>query len=240
MSGAAHAAGSPPCRRVIFNADDFGASQGINRGIVEAHTRGVLRSASLMMVRPALAHALELIREHRTLDVGLHWDIEGEQDSLGIDAEDVEAVRAELVRQLEDFTRLVGRPPTHLDSHHHVHREEHLRSVFAELAASVGAPLRDDGTVAYVSGFYAQWEWKVTNLEYVSFEFLAGLLRREVRAEWTEIGCHPGYRTEGFHSVYDAEREAELQTLTDPRLPEAISGAGLELASFADLPRAGG
>jgi predicted glycoside hydrolase/deacetylase ChbG (UPF0249 family) len=146
-------------------------------------------------------------------------------------------VRSEVVRQLEDFIRLTGRPPTHLDSHHHVHREEHLRATFSELALRLGVPLRDDGTVQYIGGFYAQWEWKVTNLEYVSFEFLEGILRREVDAAWTEIGCHPGYVTEGFSSVYHDEREAELQTLTDPRLPAAISAAGLELARFADVPR---
>jgi predicted glycoside hydrolase/deacetylase ChbG (UPF0249 family) len=33
---------------LIFNADDFGASSGVNRGILECHTRGVVTSASLM------------------------------------------------------------------------------------------------------------------------------------------------------------------------------------------------
>ncbi|PYR01516.1 MAG: hypothetical protein DMF97_07400, partial [Acidobacteria bacterium] len=32
---------------LIVNADDFGASSGINRGILEAHQRGILTSTSL-------------------------------------------------------------------------------------------------------------------------------------------------------------------------------------------------
>ena len=33
---------------LIVNADDFGQSPGINRGIIEAHERGIVTSASLM------------------------------------------------------------------------------------------------------------------------------------------------------------------------------------------------
>ena len=40
-------------RAVIVNADDFGQSAGINRGIVEAHERGIVTSASLMVRWPA-------------------------------------------------------------------------------------------------------------------------------------------------------------------------------------------
>ncbi len=34
---------------LIVNADDFGASRGINRGIAEAHTTGIVTSTSLMV-----------------------------------------------------------------------------------------------------------------------------------------------------------------------------------------------
>jgi predicted glycoside hydrolase/deacetylase ChbG (UPF0249 family) len=41
----------------IVNGDDFGASRGINRGIVEAHCHGVLTSTSLMVNMPATEEA---------------------------------------------------------------------------------------------------------------------------------------------------------------------------------------
>ena len=36
-------------RRLIVNADDFGISEGVNRGIIEAHLRGILTSTTLMV-----------------------------------------------------------------------------------------------------------------------------------------------------------------------------------------------
>ena len=37
---------------LVINADDFGLSRGINRGIVESHERGVVTSTSLMIDAP--------------------------------------------------------------------------------------------------------------------------------------------------------------------------------------------
>ena len=157
-------------------------------------------------------------------------------DKREFDIEDVGAVRAEFGRQLEEFRRLMGRSPTHVDSHRHAHREEHLMPVFRELVEPLGVPLRDDGRISFVGGFYAQWEWGVTNLEYVSVEFLDRMLREEVPAGWTEFSCHPGYRSPGYEAMYLEEREAEVRTLTDPHIRSTIDELGIELVSYADYP----
>jgi predicted glycoside hydrolase/deacetylase ChbG (UPF0249 family) len=218
---------------LIVNADDFGASAGINRGILECHTGGVLTSTSLMVTGRAVREAVSMSRDHPALAVGLHWDVWGE-DEREFDTRDRAAVRDEFRRQLDECQRLLGRPPTHVDSHRHAHREEHLLPLFRELVAPLGVPLRGDGPVRVVGGFYAQWEWLVTNLEYVSVPFLLRLLREEVAPGWTELSCHPGYRSPDFTSVYLAEREAEVRTLTDPRVRQALGGLGIRLASYAD------
>ena len=106
--------------------------------------------------------------------------------------------------------------------------------VFREMVAPLGVPLRDDRRVKFVGGFYAQWEWQVTNLEYVSVPFLQRLLQEEVFDGWTEVSCHPGYRSLGYASVYLAEREEEVRTLTDPRIRQTIAALGLRLVSYAD------
>jgi predicted glycoside hydrolase/deacetylase ChbG (UPF0249 family) len=204
-------------RRVIFNADDFGLTEGVNRGILDCHLRGVVTSTSLMVLGTAADHAAALVREHPELSVGLHFD---------------EAAGA-LERQLEEFERLLGRLPTHLDSHHHVHREPARLSAFRAAAAQLGVPLRGNGSVAYVGGFYAQWEWNRTNLEYVSREFLERLLAEEVGEGCTEISCHPGYVTPELDSVYASEREAEVRTLTDARIRQTLGRLQIELTTFA-------
>src|SRR5438552_3240117 len=62
-------------RRLIVNADDFGQSRGVNRGILAAHQRGIVTSASLMVRWPAAAEAAALGRAHPRLSVGLHMDL---------------------------------------------------------------------------------------------------------------------------------------------------------------------
>ncbi|HZO31813.1 MAG TPA: ChbG/HpnK family deacetylase, partial [Chloroflexota bacterium] len=45
-------------RHLVVNADDFGISRGVNRGIVEAHRSGLVTSASLMANLPSAEDAL--------------------------------------------------------------------------------------------------------------------------------------------------------------------------------------
>lgn len=222
-------------RVLIVNADDFGASEGINHGIIEAHARGIVTSTSLMVTAAAAADAVGLAREHPALGIGLHWDLDSKDAGPMVDVGDGAAVRVELARQLRAFHELVGRPPTHVDSHHHIHREPEVNPIARELVAPLGGPLRDDGRVTFVGGFYGQWEYGVTDLHHISAEFLSWILRNEVGEGWTELGCHPGYVRGDFTSIYLAEREAELATLTDPRVREEIDALGIRLASYAEL-----
>ena len=59
-------------RRVIVSADDFGLSEEVNAAIEQAHTRGLLSTASLMVAGPAAADAVRIARRLPGLRVGLH------------------------------------------------------------------------------------------------------------------------------------------------------------------------
>lgn len=59
-------------KRLIVNADDFGAAPEVNEAVEQAHRDGVLRSASLMVGAPAAADAIERARRLPKLAVGLH------------------------------------------------------------------------------------------------------------------------------------------------------------------------
>lgn len=223
-------------RVLVVNADDFGASEGVNRGIVEGHVRGIVTSTSLMVTGPAAREAVALAREHPALGIGLHWDLDGEGTAPDVDIDDPVAVRAEMARQLDAFQELMQGPPDHVDSHHHIHRRPEVAATARELVAPLGVPLREQGDVAFVGGFYGQWELGVTDVHHISPEFLIWLLRNEVGDGWTEIGCHPGY-VAGLTSAYLAEREVELATLTDPRVREEIEALGIRLSSYAGYAR---
>jgi chitin disaccharide deacetylase len=224
-------------KHLIVNADDLGYSPGVNSGIFECHTRGIVTSASLMVTGRAAAEAATISREHPKLSVGLHWDVWGE-DERSFDVSDLGGVHDEFHRQLERFERLLGRMPTHVDSHRHVHREDQLMSLFQQMVEPLGVPLRGDGRVNIVGGFYAQWVWQVTNLDYVSVPFLQRLLSEEVPEGWTELSCHPGYLCADDPAVYSSERAAEVKTLTDPRALRSIDELGIQLTSYHDYERA--
>ena len=222
-------------RFLVVNADDFGASKGVNRGILESHVDGIVTSTSALVTGTAIDEAVSMSKDHPELAIGLHWDIVGE-DERTFDSFDWDAVRREFTDQLARFEDLFGRGPTHVDSHRHQHRQPHLRPVFRELVEPLGIPLRDDGRVHFVGDFYAQWEWQVTELEKVSVPALVGLLEGRVFPGWTEISCHPGYRSDDYTAVYLEEREAEVRSLVDPRVREALDARDIRLVSYADWP----
>jgi hopanoid biosynthesis associated protein HpnK len=69
--------------RVIFNADDFGATTEINQAVLLAHQKGVLTSASLMVNGLACHEAIEIAQKTPTLAVGLHLVLVNGRSSLG-------------------------------------------------------------------------------------------------------------------------------------------------------------
>ncbi|MBI5442002.1 MAG: ChbG/HpnK family deacetylase [Deltaproteobacteria bacterium] len=222
---------------VIFNADDLGYSHGINRGILEAHERGVVTSASLMVNTPATAEGVRLARENLELSVGLHVNFTNEAQRL-IDLDDEEACRRELWGQYRRFLDLMGQRPTHLDSHQHVHRHPMRKRLFDELADTEGLPLRDRPPVVFRGGFYAQWEYGVSDPSKVSLASLQRILREEIEEGITEVSCHPGFFDPAFEAVYHLDREDELRTLIDPALPGFLEREGIRRISYGQLPAA--
>lgn len=59
-------------RRLIINADDFGLTAGVNRAIVEAHSHGVVTSATLMANVPAFEDAVRQAAIAPKLSIGCH------------------------------------------------------------------------------------------------------------------------------------------------------------------------
>ena len=178
-----------------------------------------------------------MARDLPKLSIGLHVNFTNEAQRL-VEYEDPAVCSSELNRQFDRFVELMGRLPTHLDSHQHVHREPVCLPYFKELAKRHGLPLREHGPVLYVGGFYAQWEYGVSEPDHVSFAALDGILRNEVPEGITELGCHPGYFDPGFDCVYHQDREYELRTLCDPRVSDLLSELNLILIGFSQLPQA--
>lgn len=229
-------------RRLVVNADDFGLSPGVNRGIVTAFEQGILTSTSLMVRWPAAKEAARYARTQPSLGVGLHIDLgewthrNGEWRVLYevIRPGDAADAEGEINRQLDTFQSLMGGNPTHLDSHQHVHRDEPVRQVACRLAVRLGVPLREiTPGIAYDGSFYGQNEEGFPYPEGVTADRLIAMIR-SLPPGVTEFGCHPGF-DDGLDTMYRSEREQEVEALCDPAVRAAIDEEGIELITFADL-----
>ncbi len=217
-------------RWLVVNADDLGYDPEIDRGILEAHVRGIVTSATAMVETPFAAAALR--GAPASLGIGLHAVIDP-------GAGEAEAARA-LAAQLARFEALRGAPPTHLDSHKHAHAAPAVLAAFARTAAARGLPgralaaplraaLRAAG-VATADRFLGDAALRPAWTEASLLAAIAALGEGV-----TEIMAHPGHAPSHARTSFGAEREIELAALVSPRARPALGAAGVRLCTFADL-----
>jgi predicted glycoside hydrolase/deacetylase ChbG (UPF0249 family) len=118
---------------LVVNADDFGFTPDVNRGIVEAHREGILTATTLMANGDAFADAVRLARETPTLDIGCHLVLIGGRSlATGrvLPATVPQLLAALAKREVLPYEELsaqvrkiidAGILPTHLDTHKHTH-----------------------------------------------------------------------------------------------------------------------
>lgn len=128
---------------LIFNADDYGLTPEVSRGIRDVHLRGIVTSTTCMMNLPGtimdIRRALDITP---LLGLGVHLNLtagaprlhplqisslctrEGrffKRDELisRLNMIDISQVKAEWRAQIQTFLVTAQKSPTHLDSHHH-------------------------------------------------------------------------------------------------------------------------
>jgi predicted glycoside hydrolase/deacetylase ChbG (UPF0249 family) len=149
--------------------------------------------------------------------------------------QDMTAVADEVSRQLVAFRHLVGKDPSHLDSHQHVHLREPVRSVLLDAAHKLGVPQRHcSPKVCYRGGFYGQTAEGTPLPGAISVMALIDILAT-LPPGLTELGCHPGEGND-LYTMYGAEREQEVRALCDLRIRAAVRSMGIELRSFQNFP----
>jgi chitin disaccharide deacetylase len=229
-------------RTLVVNADDFGQSPGVTRGIIKAHERGIVTSASLMVSWPASASAAAYARGRPGFSVGLHIDL-GEwicRDGTWrcryqrVNLDDSHAVEREVRAQLECCRDLLGRDPTHLDSHQHVHRREPVRSALGHIADELGVPLRHvTPGIRHCGEFYGQTATGDLLPHLISVTALVSLLAN-LGQGMTELACHPAY-ADDLDTMYQMERSVELRTLCADEVRATLEDERIQLTSFHDL-----
>lgn len=241
-------------KKLIINADDFGYCKGVNYGIIEAHTDGVLTSTTMMANMPGFNHAVELHQPYPNLGIGVHLnlttgrpvsrnlrsivDTDGNfrnqayyKDSFTVDEQEI---YHEWKAQIEKVLA-VGIQPTHLDTHHHANLFGGFNEIYLKLADEYNLPVRNN--------FHNQDPVRRTTDEFV-YTMETALQSKESLTQLfethntIEIMCHPAFLDKFLlsSSSYTYPRTEELDLLTQPDTKELFRSQSLfELTTFKNI-----
>jgi predicted glycoside hydrolase/deacetylase ChbG (UPF0249 family) len=255
-------AGTTPghAKVLIVNADDFGLTAGVSRGILEAHRNGIVTSTTLLVNRAIPPAQVEELKASG-LGVGLHLNltlgapvadpkrvpslVDGEGRFIRDPREaaaraKIDEARIELGTQIDAFRKIMGRFPTHLDTHHHVGQLTPILGLVLDFARAIKVPVRSQD---------AQVRAAARTLGLRTPDHFIGEAGQE--AYWSreralaqlaalpmglsEFMTHPGYFDEELaYSRYGRQRETELAGLTDPEVRQAAARNGIRLAHFGN------
>jgi len=145
-------------KRLIVNADDFGLSASVNRGIIDCYKKGIVTSSTLMPNMPGFDNAVFFSKQNPDLGVGCHLNLyrgapvlaASEVSSLvnakGLFFSSWELVQRIYLRKIKprevekelsaqiQKTREAGVSITHLDSERHFHGFPIIAPIVAKLA----------------------------------------------------------------------------------------------------------
>lgn len=217
-------------------------SPGVSRGILAAHAKGIVTSTSLMVRPRHAAEAVELSRAYPALGLGLHvdfceWEYTDWEWRLAYEVvplQDESEVADEIQRQYERFRELVGREPTHFDSHQHFHLRDSVRPHLMELAKRINVPIRQcTPGLRYIGRFYGQSAVGAPVPGAITVDALVAVLS-DLPIGVSELACHPGDASD-LNTRYQSERTLEQQALCDPDVRAAVERENITLCSFADV-----
>jgi len=238
--------------QLIVNADDFGRSGAINRGIIEGHQKGVVTSASLMATGEAFDEAVALAHENPRLGIGLHLDLDAffeVQHGAGrlVAYRDPSLPLSAIVQETESqIARLLatGLPVTHLDGHHHAHLRPELFAAIAALTAKHKIKV-----IRYFQGYYEgiyaglPTDWirdlverfglRCVDTFFAGWEAVASSLPGyryfdlSLPFKIAELMVHPGKN--------EPWRERELQHCLSADVRRELAARGVELVNFSGL-----
>jgi chitin disaccharide deacetylase len=253
-------------KQLIVTADDFGMSDGVCAGIVEAMERGIVTQTSAMVCREEDAARVRQWAVRVAGRIGVHLQI---TDGNCVSApEDVPSLidehgafprgRAGLKRPRREEVEREWRAqwvrartifaPTHVDSHHHVHMSIALLPAMAAVAREANLPGRS-GAQSHAR-LLRRHQVVCPDLCDIAF-YRDGLTEEHfahiVDAAFASIGgsgtvevmTHPARADNELaaRSHYVAERETELAILTAPSLRARLDAQGIRLISMAALAR---
>ena len=251
-------------RRLIVNADDLGMTAGVTNGVVAALEGGVVTSASAMVCRSRSAEHVRAAARRLPRKLGVHLQLSAgapvsspERVASLVDASgrfprhlvedailDEDEAFSEWSAQVEAAIAL-GLSPTHVDSHHGIHRYDSLLAVYCAVARRYGLKARG-GSPALATRIRAERVVcpDICEARWTMSGGPLDALCERLRAAYAECGddcvvelvTHPGHVDDELREVssYSDGRAGELAVLCAPETAAAFDDMGIERIGFAD------
>ncbi len=254
--------------RLVINADDLGLSDGICKAIVELMDSGAVSSSSFMVAAPGAAErAKRWHLESYQGRVGVHLQLTGwgkpvadlkrvpsliHNETLMFGSKEhllrtnPEEVEVEWTRQIELTGDLLGGPPSHLDSHHGVHRSPHLVDTFLSLAKRYELPIRSGSPELdakmrslHVRGpekVIREWTGRSMGVSGIR-ELLNSAVSVPLPPDGIVLVSHPGYCDDELLSIstLNTAREGDRIALAELRSTNWLGRNGFELVSYSSF-----
>jgi predicted glycoside hydrolase/deacetylase ChbG (UPF0249 family) len=198
-------------KRLVVNADDFGFTRDVNRGILETHRNGILTATTLMATGDAFDDAVVLAKENPTLDIGCHLVLVGSPGLPASVPQLLQAIALGRIRIYEELAAQVrkildaGLTPTHLDTHKHTHLLPPVLDAVARISEEFKIPwVRRPFDLP----IHSKRPGMVTRAVSGTFGVVRGRFEREL----TRRGCRSTDHFAGFQITgnYDARELAAL------------------------------
>ena len=244
-------------RAVLINADDLGLWPSVDEGIFAAFAAGAIGDSTVFANATGLDGILARANE-LSLPVGVHLNLTHGHplcDPAEIPALVTpdgifmkrqawtqplprEQVQRELIRQVERLLEL-GRQPSHLDSHHHVHAYPEVLAAVMELACDLRLPVRainaDMRATLRRAGIATPDHFSMLFYgEKATPESLIQLVE-ECPGGTLEIMTHPGKSATELPSSYREDRERELAVLTGAPWREYLAERDIPVVGYGEI-----
>ncbi len=251
-------------KQLIVVADDFGLTESVNDGIVQAYKHGIVSEISLMLDFPATRHALTLIRDHSLKNVGIHLLLQGydkehkmlrRDDYISLFKEkSYEEIKDMACYELDKFVKTVGSIPTHIIPQYGIHGNLKLLDFLIEYARDNKIPMRIPRSAlsnSFGENYAAEIMMRRSKIQTTDYlivetdgfdlqqiqESIIQQLKNVKKGETVEIVTHPAYFDKELliMSSLNFERARDLTMTLDPSFKKEIINLGFEIVSYSKM-----